>query len=135
MSQPNSHLQVLQQDPVSFLDYLEKFRIDVTCDVDSAGSMDEAGKKLGRVANTYAYLVSLYNYANMLKRHLSRNGKTPEYQEMIDKENALEYTLRAMDMQYKALSKAITVHIENNRELYYTDGVSVPQGRGGTRRK
>lgn len=119
-----SYLDILAMDPLVFLNYLEQFKIDVGCDVDSAESMSAAGKKLGAIANAYSLLTSLYSYAGVMKRQLSRDGKTSDYQDMVDKEEAVERTMKAVDMQYKALSKAITVHIENNKEMYYTDGVS-----------
>ena len=125
-----SYLDILAMDPLVFLNYLEQFKTDVSCDVDSAESMSEAGKKLGIVANTYAFLTSLYSYAGVMKRQLSRDGKTTDYQDMVDKEEALERTMKAVDMQYKALSKAITVHIENNKELFYTDGIQAPRKVG-----
>lgn len=124
-----SYLDILSMDPLVFLSYLEQFKIDVRCNVDSAEEMAEAGNKLGDVANAYSYLTSLYSYAGVRKRQLSRNGNTSDYQDMIDKEEAIERTMKAVDMQYRALSKAITVRIENNKELYYTDGMGPAGGR------
>ena len=119
-----SYLDILEMDPLVFLNYLEQFKTDVSCDVDSAESMSAAGKKLGDVANTFAFLTSLYSYAGVMKRQLARDGKTVDYQDMVDKEEALERTMKAVDLQYKSLSKAITIHIKNNEEMYYTDGVA-----------
>ena len=128
-----SYLDILEMDPLVFLNYLEQFKTDVSCDVDSAESMSAAGKKLGDVANTFAFLTSLYSYASVMKRQLARDGKTVDYQDMVDKEEALERTMKAVDFQYKSLSKAITIHIENNKELYYTDGVAYRPTHGKKR--
>lgn len=122
-----SYAEILELDPLVFLSYLEQFKCDVSCNVESAEEMYEAGKKLGEVANSYSFLTSLYSYAGVKKRQLSRVGKNTEYQDMIDKEEAVERTMKAVDMQYRALSKAISVHIENNRELYYTDAYAGPK--------
>ncbi len=118
----HSYLEILEMDPLPFLTYLEQFKTDVSCEIADADSMQEAGNKLGIVANHYSFLTSLYSYAGVRKRQLSRDGQALDYQDMIDKEEALERTMKAVDMQYRALSKAITVHIENNKELYMTDG-------------
>ncbi len=125
-----TYLDILAMDPLPFLNYLEQFNTDVSCNVDNAEEMIAAGNKLGDVANNYSYLVSLYAYAGVRKRQLSRTSQTEAYQDMIDKESALECIMRAVDMQYRALSKALSVHVENNKELYYTDGYAVPKNRG-----
>ena len=117
-----SYLEILEMDPLPFLTYLEQFKTDVSCAIEDAQAMQDAGNKLGVVANHYSFLTSLSSYAGVKKRQLSRDGRTMDYQDMVDKEEALERTMKAVDMQYRALSKAITVHIENNKELYMTDG-------------
>ena len=118
-----SYIEILKMDPLVFLTFLEQYKVEVNCDVESAEEMSKAGKQLGQIANSYSFLSSLYTYAGVLKRQLQRNGKQAEYQDMIDKEEALSQTMKAVDLLYRSLSKAITIHIENNRELSYTDGM------------
>lgn len=36
-----------------------------------------------------------------------------EYEDMIDKEAIIENTLKALDIQYKAVSKSITLYMED----------------------
>ena len=65
--------------------------------------MNRAGQQLGEIANAYSFLSSLYTYAGVLKRQLQRNGQQAEYQDMIDKEEALGQTMKAVDLLYKSL--------------------------------
>lgn len=122
-----SYLEILEMDPLPFLTFLEQFKTDINYSVEDAESMQAAGNHLGVLANNYGFLASLYSYAGVKKRQFSRDGKALDYQDMVDREAALERTMKAVDMQYRALSKAITVHIENNKELYMIDGYSVRQ--------
>ena len=57
-----------------------------------------------------------------MKRKLDREGKKQEYEDMIDKEAVVENTLKAIDVQYRSLSKCITLHMENSRDLRIMGG-------------
>ena len=127
-----SYIDILKMDPLVFLTFLEQYKVEVNCNVESVDEMNRAGQQLGEIANAYSFLSSLYTYAGVLKRQLQRNGQQAEYQDMIDKEEALNQTMKAVDLLYKSLSKAIMIHIENNRELSYTDGMV---GYKGQRKK
>ena len=117
-----SYKDILAMRPLAFIAYLEQFKVNVSCHVESRDEMYAAGNNLGKIANQYSFLTSLYAMAGVMKRELQRSGQTWEYQDMIDKEDAIERAMKAVDMSYRALSKAITIHIENNKELYMTDG-------------
>ena len=56
------------------------------------------------------------------KRRLKREGKKQEYEDMVDREQALELVLKAVDMQQKTVSKILSFHMDQNRELYYLEG-------------
>ena len=127
-----SYIDILKMDPLVFLTFLEQYKVEVNCNVENVDEMNMAGQQLGEIANAYSFLSSLYAYAGVLKRQLQRNGQQADYQDMIDKEEALNQTMKAVDLLYKSLSKAITIHIENNRELSYTDGMV---GYKGQRKK
>ncbi len=127
-----SYIDILKMDPLVFLTFLEQYKVEVNCNVENVDEMNRAGQQLGEIANAYSFLSSLYAYAGVLKRQLQRNGQQADYQDMIDKEEALNQTMKAVDLLYKSLSKAITIHIENNRELSYTDGMV---GYRGQRKK
>lgn len=125
-----TYQEILAYDPLVFLNYLEQYKLPMSYNVENQDEMVKAGNMLGEIADRYTVLSTLYTYAGMLKRLLSRNGKNTEYEDMIDKERALETVMKAVDMQYKALSKAISVHMDANRELYYSDSVKAkPQGK------
>lgn len=115
--------EILKLKPPTFLTYLEQDRVEVHCAPDNAEEVVRAGQMLGELANRFSYLSSLHSCAAAMKRKLAREGSVDSYQDMIDKQAAIRNAMDALDMQYRALSKAISIHMDNNRELYYTDGV------------
>lgn len=117
-----SVLEILSKDAASFIKFLESYHFQVNCHLETVDDMSGAAEMLGNLANLNAYFTTLYAYAGILKRQLKREGKTEEYQNMIDKEAILEKYLKAVDMDYRAVNRAVQIRMENNRELYYTDG-------------
>ena len=132
MAFKESYQDVLGLPPLAFLAYIEQYKTDVSCDPNDAESVARAGQNLGKITNTYAYLATLYSYAGALKRQLARDGKTEEHDDMIDREKALERMMKVVDMEYRSLSKVISMHMDARREMYYTDGITFqdPRTRG-----
>ena len=120
---PVSYEEILHYDPLVFLNYLGQFIQPVSFNVESQEEMKRAANELGSIASKFTVLSTLYAYAGVIKRSMGRNGKTSEYEDMIDRERILETYLKTLDMQYRALTKGVNVHMEANRELYYTDGI------------
>lgn len=122
MEKPVSYISLLEMDPVPFMDYLERFNQDISFDVGDPGSLKHAVSFLQKIPSVYAFLSSLCSYAGIRKRELQRAGETSKYRDMVDKEACIDRMMRAVDMRYKALSKAITVYLDSTKELYMTGG-------------
>ena len=73
---------------------------------------------LGKLANDYVYLISMTNYARNYVRQLKRKGKEyqVEYEDMMDKRESLESIASAVKLQYKAVSRMLTIKIELEEE-------------------
>ncbi len=100
---------IISMDPEHFLDHVGEQMITLIDAVETEEQANQAMRMTHFLADNYAYLSQLMSFARIEKRRLARAGKGPAYEDMVDKEAILENALKAIDMQYKALSKSITV--------------------------
>ena len=119
-NQFQSYEDVLKMDSLVFAAHIDGFLSNINISILTTEDAQAATTELGELSNRYAYLSSLSNHAKLYKRRLRRAGNVSDYEDMIDKEAMITDAMSSVDRQYRALSKAITVHIENNKELYLT---------------
>jgi hypothetical protein len=119
-NQFQSYEDVLKMDSLVFAAHIDGFLSNIDISILTTEDAQAATTELGELSNRYAYLSSLSNHAKLYKRRLRRAGNVSDYEDMIDKEAMIADAMSSVDRQYRALSKAITVHIENNKELYLT---------------
>lgn len=119
-NQFQSYEDVLKMDSLVFAAHIDGFLSNIDISILTTEDAQAATTELGELSNRYAYLSSLSNHAKLYKRRLRRAGNVSDYENMIDKEAMIADAMSSVDRQYRALSKAITVHIENNKELYLT---------------
>ena len=119
-NQFQSYEDVLKMDSLVFAAHIDGFLSNIDISILTTEDAQAATTELGELSNRYAYLSSLSNHAKLYKRRLRRAGNVSDYEDMIDKEAMITDAMSSVDRQYRALSKAITVHIENNKELYLT---------------
>ena len=119
-NQFQSYEDVLKMDSLVFAAHIDGFLSNIYISILTTEDAQAATTELGELSNRYAYLSSLSNHAKLYKRRLRRAGNVSDYEDMIDKEAMITDAMSSVDRQYRALSKAITVHIENNKELYLT---------------
>lgn len=119
-NQFQSYEDVLKMDSLVFAAHIDGFLSNIDISILTTEDAQAATTELGELSNRYAYFSSLSNHAKLYKRRLRRAGNVSDYEDMIDKEAMIADAMSSVDRQYRALSKAITVHIENNKELYLT---------------
>lgn len=119
-NQFQSYEDVLKMDSLVFAAHIDGFLSNIDISILTTEDAQAVTTELGELSNRYAYLSSLSNHAKLYKRRLRRAGNVSDYEDMIDKEAMITDAMSSVDRQYRALSKAITVHIENNKELYLT---------------
>ena len=51
-------------------------------------------------------------------REAKRGGDKDLYEDMVDRKEAVERMTESVKQQYSAVSRAVTIHIENNKELH-----------------
>lgn len=118
MSIAETYDNLLHKEPKELLNYLvEKFYVPLPEAIFTAADMEAASKLLIKLSGEYSYLTALLLYAKIAVRDTKRNGSKPDYEDMIDRRDTIEGVTNAVKQQYAAVSRAVTIHIENNQEL------------------
>ena len=106
-----TYQQIIALSPLDLIQYLETFKISVSGDINNSNDADTASRLLNKISNNYSI-------AKATKRSLARTGRISEYEDMIDKEASIDNLLRAIDIQYRTLSKTISLYMEEHKEYY-----------------
>lgn len=69
---------------------------------------------LGKLPNDYAYVIELLGYSRHYVRKFKRQGSDfkEQYEDMMDKRDALESISSALKLQYQGLSRQLTMKME-----------------------
>lgn len=79
--------------------------------------MEQASVILIQLSTYYAYLCTLLSYAKINARMAKRTGNKAAYEDAVDKKEIIQNMTDSIKQQYAALSRAVTIRIENNQEL------------------
>lgn len=110
--------QVLGMHPEIMIDYLEdEFLISIPESINTIEDMDNAATLLLKLSSSYTYLAALLSRAKLFSREYKRVKDQGAYEDMVDRREAIQNLLDGIKQQYGAISRAVTIKIENNREL------------------
>ena len=101
---------------------INEFSTDCPEMIATIDDMDNASKILLKLSSYYSYLCALMSYAKVATREAKRSGDKIFYEDMVDKKEAIEHMTDAVKQRYNAISRAVTIHIENNNELHMNGG-------------
>ena len=100
---------------------MDALRRDVLQDIPTGikikEDLDKIEYLLGKLANDYLYVVSLQNYTRNYVRQLKRSGDKEAYENMMDKRDTLEAIASAIKLQHSAVSRMLTVLMQNEEKL------------------
>lgn len=85
--------------------------------VNTIEDMTWASEKLIEFANVYAYLEALLSHLKIKVRVARREKTKTEQEDMIDRQETVKNMLEATKQKYAAISRAVTIKIENNKEI------------------
>ena len=94
--------------------------------IDSIEDMNNASKLLLKLSSNYSYICPLQSHAKIATRIAKRNkskddpDSTIDYEDMVDKKEIIDNVADCIKQEYNAISRAVTIKIESNRELQMT---------------
>jgi len=110
--------KTLDKEPIELLNWLlGNFNTEIPGVIVSMNDMTKAGETLLKLSGYYSYLMALLSYCKIKTRDAKRNKSKEEYENMVDKKEVLQNFTDAVKQNYSAVSRAVTIYIENNNEL------------------
>ena len=114
--------EILEKDLIGLVEDLNsRFCIEVPTDISTPEAMQEAGRMLGSLTNSYSYLMGVLSLLKASAREARKTDKEL-YESLVGKRDAVAAAVDMVKQEYSAVSRMITVKIEVNRELAMTDG-------------
>ncbi len=108
----------LELDPYEMIEVLtNEYVVTLPSKIETIDDMNGAEELLLKLTNNYAYLNSLAAYAKIKSRDAKRSMTKLEYEDYIDKKEIITRMVDVVKQQYNAISRAVTIKIENNREM------------------
>lgn len=112
---------ILNMEPVMLLKWLSnEFSVDIPKEIVSVEDMDRAAKTLLQLSTQYSYLQTLLSYAKVATREAKRTGDKQYYEDMVDRKEIIQNKVDSIKQNYAAVSRSVTIRIENNQELRMT---------------
>ena len=105
-------------DLITWLD--ETFILPQPSAIITMQDMEEASKALLKLSADYSYISELSSWAKELTREAKRSLSKTDYEDMVDKKDAVENKLNAIKQTYAGISRAVTIRLESNQELRMT---------------
>ncbi len=110
--------EILEKRPAELLDWLlDNFYTDIPSVIASIEDMTTASETLLMLSGYYSYLMALSSYTKIQTREAKRNLSKEEYEDMVDRKEIIQNITEVVKQNYSAVSRAVTIHIENNNEL------------------
>lgn len=111
--------QILHMEPTALANWLhEEFHVVLPQRINSHEAMEQASELLLRFTAQYAYLAELLSYAKIEVRKAKRELPKEEWENMVDRKEAIERRLDIVKQEYTAVSRAITVKIDSDKEMF-----------------
>lgn len=102
-------------DLISLLEMLEPYLLEDIPEgvlAASEGDLHEIDRQIGRLANTFSYVSSLYAYSCALVRNAKRESRTDDWHDAVAKKDALDKLRSALKLKWQACSRMVTVETE-----------------------
>lgn len=120
-----SREQIFLLAPLDLVDWLhDEFPMLMQPKIETVEDMDLASNSLLRLTAQYSYLCELLSYAKIIVREAKRNLPKEDYEDMVDRQNAIEKRLDIVKQEYLAVSRAVTIKSEINKEMFMEQGTS-----------
>ena len=109
---------VYKMDPVVLIQWLRNTCVvPMPSSIETPEDMQLASELMLKLSNSHVYLLELLSYGKIMVRRAKRELPKEEYEDMIDRQNAVQNAFDMVKQQYAVLSRAVTIKSERNREL------------------
>ena len=131
---PQTYEEALSMTQSDFVTYLYQYIQPIEIDMDDPEGIRKAGKFLTNRANVLIFFTELNARAGIAKRDYKRQEIDADdparkkelkrmHEDMIDKERFIDNAIKAIEIQYRATNRALTVWMEGEKEKYMPEGI------------
>lgn len=131
----SSYKSILEQSTDEFIDYLYGYIPTVDMNINDMLTMQTAGERMMHISNIIVFLSELEARAGLLKREAKweadeskntdeKKAKKKKYEDMVDKEKIISKAIHSLEIQYRAINRALTVYMDTNKDQYMPQGLS-----------
>ncbi len=114
----NNIEELFQMPPLVLVNWLLKnIPNQIPEEISTKADMEQASKCMLKLSGYYSYLMTLQSYAKVKTRQAKRTLPKEEYEDMVDKKDIINNYTDAVKQSYAAISRAVTIYIENNNEI------------------
>lgn len=119
---PTNLLTMSVSDIISIMSQRVLSDIPEGIDMGNPDQVKRAEAALGRLPNDYAYVMEMLSYSRHYVRTLKRGGTDTkaQYEDMMDKRDALESIGSAIKLQWQGVSRMLTMklNVDDSDEMY-----------------
>ena len=115
--------RILSMKPSNLLDWLiNEFDTEIPAEIKSIDDMSDASDLLLHLTSNYSYLITLLSYSKLCVREAKRSGNKEYHEDAIDRRDIIQAYVDIVKQQYTAVSRAVTIKVENNKEILMSEG-------------
>lgn len=120
---PN-YQDIFSLSPIDLVSWLHnEFSISLPEKIETTDDMEAASQILLVLSEYFSYLSELLSYAKIAVRQAKRNSPKEQWEDMVDRQLAIERKLDSVKQQYSAVSRAVTIKTENNKEFFMSSSL------------
>jgi len=121
--------ELFNLDPIDLLTTLMRItHVSLPEALDTPERMREASKATLKLGGWQSYLEELSAYAKCMVRDSKRTASTEEWQDMVDRKEAVDRVLKAIEAEYSALSRAATMEMDAKKSAQFEDRAFLENG-------
>lgn len=114
-----NYQDVFSMSPLDVISWLhDEFYVELPERIETPDDMVLASRVLLVLSGYFSYLSELLAYAKVAVRQAKRNEPKEQWEDMVDRQVAIERKLDSVKQQYTAVSRAVTIKTEKDKEFF-----------------
>ena len=118
-----TYKEIYEMDPLELFEWMKtEFDYKLPEQIKTVDDMEQAAALMMKLSSYQNYLAALLAYGKIATRKEKRDSEKELWEDMVDRKTIVERMLKAVEFSYTTLSRAVTIKIQNDKELYMNDG-------------
>ena len=121
-----TYAQIVEMEPEEFIDYIYQYVPRIKMNAETIESVRAGASQMSRISDVMVFFTQIQAKINVRKRNLKWEAdeakskgqeaeKKRSYEMMVDKDKVMDGAIKALDIQYRSINRAITVWMEDEK--------------------